>query len=360
MNASNPVSPAVNDTADSGELVRVERLKVHFPLRKGVLFERIIGQVKAVDDISFDIRRGETFGLVGESGCGKTTVARSLLKLVTPTSGRIHFDGTDIATFDKQQTQFFRRRVQAVFQDPFSSLNPRHRVQEIIGEPLIIHLSMRGGKLRERVAELLETCGLPASFASRFPHEMSGGQRQRVGIARALALHPDLIVCDEAVSALDVSIQAQIVNLLSGLQRDLGLTYLFIGHDLSVIRHLCDRVGVMYLGRMVEVATAAQLFTSPQHPYTRALIEAVPVPDPAIERARDHKPLPGEIPSPLSPPSGCVFNPRCPLAVDRCRREVPPLTPTGDGRLVACTELAAASTSSTLAGFQPATHPAPV
>ncbi len=349
---------SANGHSNGNALVRVDRLKVHFPLRKGILFERTVGQVKAVDGISFEINRGETFGLVGESGCGKTTVARALLQLVTPTSGSIHFDGMDTARFDKQQARLFRRRVQAVFQDPFSSLNPRMRVQQIIGEPLVIHLAMRGLNLRQRVTDLLETCGLPAAFANRFPHEMSGGQRQRVGIARALALQPDLIVCDEAVSALDVSIQAQIINLLARLQSELGLTYLFIGHDLSVVRHLCDRVGVMYLGRLVEVASAAQLFASPQHPYTRALIEAVPVPDPEVERARDHKPLPGEIPSPLSPPPGCVFHPRCPLAVDRCRREVPQLTTTDDGRLVACTELHASASSTTPTGAEPVHDPA--
>jgi oligopeptide transport system ATP-binding protein len=329
----------MNTTTDTAPLVQVNGLQVHFPLRKGLLFERTIGQIKAVDGISFEIRRGQTFGLVGESGCGKTTVARALLRLVEPSGGSIAFDGVDTAGYDRQQQQFFRRRVQSVFQDPFSSLNPRMRVQDIVGEPLTIHLSMRGAALAERVRELLETCGLPGAFARRFPHEMSGGQRQRVGIARALALEPDLIVCDEAVSALDVSIQAQIINLLAHLQSELGLTYLFIGHDLSVVRHLCDHVGVMYLGKLVEVAAAETLFASPEHPYTRALIDAVPVPDPDIERDRDHKPLPGEIPSPLSPPSGCVFHPRCPIAVSGCRTRTPELAARDAGHLVACTEL---------------------
>ena len=245
----------------------------------------------------------------------------------------------DTANFDQQQMQFFRRRVQSVFQDPFSSLNPRMRVHDIVGEPLVIHLSLGGTALRERVEHLLDTCGLPAAFANRFPHEMSGGQRQRVGIARALALEPDLIVCDEAVSALDVSIQAQIINLLARLQADLGLTYLFIGHDLSVVRHLCDRVGVMYLGKLVEVAPADALFAAPQHPYTQALIDAVPIPDPDKERLRDHKPLPGEIPSPLSPPVGCVFHPRCPQAVSRCQSQIPELTLIDTSRFAACSEL---------------------
>ncbi len=352
------MSAAAASTGATVPLVRVERLRVHFPLRRGLLFERTVGHIKAVDDISFDIAPGETFGLVGESGCGKTTVARALLKLVPASSGSISFDGTDIAGLDAQQTRFFRRRVQSVFQDPFSSLNPRLRVHEIVGEPLVIHRALRGRELRARVERLLETCGLPASFASRFPHEMSGGQRQRVGIARALALEPDLIVCDEAVSALDVSIQAQIINLLSRLQSELGLTYLFIGHDLSVVRHLCDRVGVMYLGRLVEVASAEALFAAPRHPYTRALIEAVPVPDPVLERRRDHKPLPGEIPSPLSPPAGCVFHPRCPLAVERCRAEVPALR-TIDAGLVACTEVHRAPPTSSRPGARPGSIPAP-
>jgi len=326
-------------TTEASPLVQVNGLRVHFPLTKGLLFERTVGQIKAVDDISFEIGPGQPFGLVGESGCGKTTVARALLKLVTPSAGSIRFDGNDIAGLDRQQTQFFRRRVQAVFQDPFSSLNPRMRVRDIVGEPLIIHLSMRGAQLAKRVGDLLDTCGLPESFANRFPHEMSGGQRQRVGIARALALEPDLIVCDEAVSALDVSIQAQIINLLARLQSELELTYVFIGHDLSVVRHLCDHVGVMYLGKLVEVATAETLFASPEHPYTRALIDAIPVPDPDVERTRGHKPLPGEIPSPLSPPSGCVFHPRCPIAVSGCRTRTPELTVREAGHQVACTEL---------------------
>jgi oligopeptide transport system ATP-binding protein len=317
-------------------LVRVRDLQVHFPLTQGLLFQRTVGHVKAVDGVSFDIRRGETFGLVGESGCGKTTVARALLKLLVPTGGSIEFDGKDIANLDAQGLQFFRRRVQSVFQDPFSSLNPRMRVRDIVGEPLVIHLSLRGQALQTRVDELLTLCGLSPAFAERFPHEMSGGQRQRVGIARALALEPDLIVCDEAVSALDVSIQAQIVNLLARLQAELGLTYLFIGHDLSVVRHLCDRVGVMYLGKLVEETSAQTLFDNPAHPYTRALIDAVPVPDPQVERARQYKPLEGEIPSPLSPPPGCVFHPRCPSAVSACSASKPTLTELDPGHLVAC------------------------
>lgn len=317
-------------------LVQLDDLQVHFPLRRGVLFERTVGHIKAVDGVSFDIRRGETFGLVGESGCGKTTVARTLLRLVKPTGGQVRFDGKDITGLDAQGARLFTRRVQSVFQDPFSSLNPRMRVLDIVAEPLVVHLAARGEKLRARVFELLDICGLPTSFAERYPHEMSGGQRQRVGIARALALEPELVVCDEAVSALDVSIQAQIINLLARLQAEFGLTYLFIGHDLSVVRHLCDRVGVMYLGRLVEVATSDQLFAEPRHPYTQALIRAVPVPDPAIEKDRAHNALTGEVPSPISPPTGCVFHPRCPIAVPSCAQVVPALVDSPDGRSLAC------------------------
>ena len=316
--------------------MRVDDLHVHFPLTRGTLFKHTVGQVKAVDGVSFEIMRGETFGLVGESGCGKTTVARTLLNLVKPTHGTVTFDGNNVHRLDAAGERGFRRRVQSVFQDPFSSLNPRMRVRDIIGEPLVIHLAARGAEIDARVYELLDICGLPASFAERFPHEMSGGQRQRVGIARALALEPELVVCDEAVSALDVSIQAQIINLLAQLQREFGLTYLFIGHDLSVVRHLCDRVGVMYLGRVVEKAASDALFAQPLHPYTRALIEAVPVPDPKAERSRPHNALAGEVPSPLSPPGGCVFHPRCPIAVDDCAITVPQLSTLGQGRKVAC------------------------
>jgi oligopeptide transport system ATP-binding protein len=320
-------------------LVQVDELAIHFPMRKGLLFKKVVGNVKAVNGITFEIARGETFGLVGESGCGKTTVARAMLKLTRPTSGRIVFDGVDLAHMDQQGNRFFRRRVQAVFQDPFSSLNPRMRVRDVVGEPLVVHQVSRGRELRARVDHLLELCGLSTSFARRFPHEMSGGQRQRVGIARALALEPDLVICDEAVSALDVSIQAQIINLLARLQAELKLTYLFIGHDLSVVRHLCDRVGVMYLGRLVEVAQSDDLFASPRHPYTRALIDAVPVPDPHLERARHHQALPGEVPSPLSPPTGCVFHPRCDIAVADCREHVPRWRALEENRFIACTEV---------------------
>ena len=270
---------------------------MHFPVTRGALLQKTVGHVKAVDDVSFAIDRGEVLGLVGESGCGKTTVARTILKLVKPSAGRILFDGKDIWTMDKAAELGYRRRVQAIFQDPYSSLNPRMTVREIVSEPFLIHESgLDRPEIDRRVRRLLETCGLPGRMAERYPHEMSGGQRQRVGIARALALKPDLIVCDEAVSALDVSIQAQIINLLQDLKNELGLTYLFIGHDLSVVKHLCDRVAVMYLGKAAELGDSEALFEEPLHPYTVALLEAIPVPDPATEAARPHQVLAGEIP----------------------------------------------------------------
>ncbi|QPC43657.1 ABC transporter ATP-binding protein [Kaustia mangrovi] len=324
-------------SASATPLVEVEDLRKHFPVTSGVVFEHAAGAVKAVDGVSFAIGRGETFGLVGESGCGKSTIGRCILKLETPTAGTIRFDGRDIADLDRRGTLAFRRRVQAVFQDPFSSLNPRMTVEEIVGEPLLVHRqeTTRAGRLK-RVRALLDVCGLPARLVDRYPHEMSGGQRQRVGIARALALRPDFILCDEAVSALDVSIQAQIVRLLEDLRAEFGLTYLFIGHDLSVVRHISHRVAVMYLGRIVEIAECATLFERPEHPYTRALLAAVPVPDPEVERARPAGIVTGEIPSPMSPPSGCVFHPRCPLADESCRRAEPALRDLGGGHCVAC------------------------
>lgn len=321
----------------SEALVEVRDLKKHFPVTRGLVFRRTVGKVKAVDGVSFTIARGEALGLVGESGCGKTTIARCILKLLAPTDGSIVFDGADIEQLDRDSTLRFRRRVQAIFQDPYSSLNPRMKVREIVGEPLYVHgvLPDRAA-IDRRVAELLDHCGLARRIADRYPHEMSGGQRQRVGIARALALQPDFIVCDEAVSALDVSIQAQIINLLRDLREEFGLTYLFIGHDLSVVRHLCDRVAVMYLGKLVELAESDAMFDEPLHPYTRALLSAVPVPDPAAEQRREHQILPGEVPSPLDPPPGCVFHPRCRLAVATCRQEVPDLIELRPRHWVAC------------------------
>jgi oligopeptide transport system ATP-binding protein len=323
-------------------LLEVRNLTKYFPVTKGLVFQRTVGQVKAVDDVSFAIRRGEVLGLVGESGCGKTTVARCILKLLQSTGGSILFDGHDIESSDKTFTNQFRRQVQAIFQDPYSSLNPRMTVRETIGEPFTIHGERRNrAAIDGHVHELLDRCGLPRMFAERYPHEMSGGQRQRVGIARALALKPRFIVCDEPVSALDVSIQAQIINLLEDLQAEFGLTYLFIGHDLSVVRHLCHRVAVMYLGKLVEVADSDELFDNPLHPYTRALLAAIPVPDPEVEEQREHQVLPGEVPSPLNPPSGCVFHPRCAMAVDACRTRVPPLVELRANHWVACPEVAA-------------------
>jgi oligopeptide transport system ATP-binding protein len=317
-------------------LVEVQDLTKHFPVTKGIVFRRTVGQVKAVDGVSFSIEKGEALGLVGESGCGKSTIARCLLKLLAPTSGRVRFDGADLESLHRQAITRFRRRVQAIFQDPYSSLNPRMKVREIVGEPLYVHGVERGAGLAGRVDRLLERCGLPRRLADRFPHEMSGGQRQRVGIARALALEPELVVCDEPVSALDVSIQAQIINLLDDLRTELGLTYLFIGHDLSVVRHLCDRVAVMYLGKLVEIAASDELFDHPCHPYTRALLSAVPLPDPAAEQAREHQVLPGEVPSPLNPPPGCVFHPRCSLTEPACRERVPELLELRPDHWVAC------------------------
>ena len=299
--------------------------------------QRTVGHVKAVDGVSFSVRKGEALGLVGESGCGKTTIARCVLKLLEPTEGSIRFDGSDVETLDKQSTLLFRRRVQAIFQDPYSSLNPRMQVADIIGEPLFIHSAKPNrAEIEARVDELLDLCGLARVMADRYPHEMSGGQRQRVGIARALALRPDLIVCDEPVSALDVSIQAQIINLLEDLRKEFGLTYLFIGHDLSVVKNLCHRVAVMYLGKLVEVGDSDTLFENPRHPYTRALLSAVPIPDPMVEKKRKHLTLPGEVPSALKPPAGCAFHPRCGLAVEACRAGAPLLEEHQAQHWVAC------------------------
>ena len=320
----------------SEALLEVDNLVKHFAVEGGLVGGRR-GQVRAVDGVSFTIRRGETLGLVGESGCGKTTTGRCILMLERPTSGRIVFDGVDITALDHQALRSVRRRVQVIFQDPYSSLNPRMTTGQILAEPLEVHGIVREKAARAaRVQELLVQVGLLPQHAQRYPHQLSGGQRQRVGIARALAMEPALIVCDEPVSALDVSIQAQIVNLLEDLQSRLGLTYLFIAHDLSVVRHLSDRVAVMYLGKIVEITDRQRLYEKPLHPYTRALLSAVPIPDPALEARREHTVLRGEVPSPLNPPSGCVFHPRCPIAVDRCSAEVPQLREIGSGHRAAC------------------------
>jgi oligopeptide transport system ATP-binding protein len=319
------------------EVLRVDDLKVHFPLPPGLPWQRSRGAVRAVDGVSFTLRRGETLGLVGESGCGKSTTGLAALKMLQPTAGRVVFEGEDITDWDAARVRPLRRRMQMVYQDPYGSLNPRMRVRELVGEPLTVHRQARSaGQYRERVAELLATVGLLPDMADRYPHEFSGGQRQRIGIARALALEPSLLICDEPVSALDVSIQAQVVNVFVELQQRLGLSYLFIAHDLAVVRHISDRIAVMYLGRIVEIAAREDLYGAPVHPYTRALMAAVPVADPRVEKARERIVVKGEVPSVLRPPSGCRFNPRCPDATDVCRTDDPPLRDLGGGRAVAC------------------------
>ncbi len=328
---------AAERTPATAPILEVRDLYKHFPVTQGIVRQRVVGLVKAVDGISFTIDRGETLGLVGESGCGKTTTGRCILQLESPTAGTIRFEGRDLTTLTPRELRAVRRRLQVVFQDPYSSLNPRMTVGQIIAEPMRVHgLARSAADARRQVADLLAEVGLPPAMARRYPHEMSGGQRQRVGIARALALRPSVVVCDEPVSALDVSIQAQIVNLLEELQSRHGLTYLFIAHDLAVVRHLSRRVAVMYLGRIVELAPSDDLYETPLHPYTRALLSAVPVPDPKVEARRQPILLAGEVPSPLRPPSGCVFHPRCPIAVDECRRVVPELRELRPGHRVAC------------------------
>jgi peptide/nickel transport system ATP-binding protein len=311
-------------------------LQVHFPVREGVLVSRVRNWVRAVDGVSFDIHQGETLGLVGESGCGKSTLGRAMLRLYEPTGGRVLFEGVDVTHMSDAELRPLRRRMQMVFQDPFASLNPRHSVGRTIGEPLRVHGISRGAEVDTRVREILEVVGLPPDAANRYPHEFSGGQRQRVGLARAIALNPSLVVCDEPVSALDVSIQAQIVNLLELLQQEFGLTYLFIAHDLAVVRHISNRIAVMYLGKIVEIAPADDLYDNPLHPYTLTLLSAIPIPDPEIERTRRAIRVQGDIPSPANPPPGCRFHTRCPFVQPtRCRDDEPLLRPI-DGHLVAC------------------------
>ena len=315
------------DVKQGETLLEVKNLKMYFPITAGLFIQKQVAEVKAVDDVSFFVKKGETLGLVGESGCGKTTTGRCILQLYRPTAGEILYEGRDLTKLSNRQLRSVRRQIQIIFQDPYSSLNPRMSAGNIIGEPLIIHKMVKSkGEFRDQVAELLTVVGLNPHMADRFPHEFSGGQRQRIGVARALAVRPSFMVCDEPVSALDVSIQAQVVNLLEELQEQFDLTYLFIAHDLSVVRHISDRVAVMYLGHVVEIADRNELYENPLHPYTKALLSAVPIPDPSVESKRERVILQGDVPSPLRPPAGCVFHTRCPVAIDECKGTSGPLT----------------------------------
>jgi oligopeptide transport system ATP-binding protein len=309
---------------------------MHFPITQGIVFQRRVGAIKAVDGVSFDIVRGETLGLVGESGCGKSTTGRAILQLYRPTAGEVFFEGENLTELKGEQLRRMRRRMQMIFQDPYASLNPRMTVGDIIGEPLVVHNISKGKARRERVQDLLRVVGLNPYFVNRYPHEFSGGQRQRIGVARALAVNPDFIICDEPISALDVSIQAQIINLLEDLQEEFNLTYLFIAHDLSVVRHISDRVAVMYLGKIVELTDRAELYENPLHPYTQALLSAVPIPDPVVEEQRQRIILEGDVPSPANPPVGCNFNTRCPVVMDICREQDPEFIDLQEGHWVAC------------------------
>ncbi len=322
---------------NSDALLDVKNLKMHFPVTAGLIITRKVADIKAVDDVSFSIKKGETLGLVGESGCGKTTVGRCILRLYNPTAGEIFYDGSNVAALNARDLRAMRRRIQVIFQDPYSSLNPRMTCGNIVGEPLLIHKMVSSKReFKERVADLLGTVGMNAYMADRYPHEFSGGQRQRIGIGRALAVRPEFIVADEPVSALDVSIQAQIINLLEELQDQFQLTFLFIAHDLSVVRHISDRVAVMYLGHMMEIASREEIYENPLHPYTKALLSAVPIPDPIIEAQRERIILVGDVPSPRVPPSGCVFHTRCPIAIDECSGDIPELREVSPEHWVAC------------------------
>lgn len=317
-------------------LVDVRDLRMYFPVRKGLIFDRVVGHVHAVDDISFHVKRGETLGLVGESGCGKSTTGRAVLRIYDPTAGSVLYNGVDITKVRSRELQHYRRNMQMIFQDPFASLDPRMTVGSIVAEPLEIHNLAKGKEKEERVREMLRIVGLNPYFANRYPHEFSGGQRQRIGVARALALEPEFIVCDEPISALDVSIQAQIINLLEELQEQYNLTYLFIAHDLAVVRHISDRVAVMYVGKIVEMAERNELYELPLHPYSKALLSAVPIPDPKVEKRRSRIILQGDVPSPVNPPSGCRFHTRCPFARPDCSESEPPLEEVRPEHWVAC------------------------
>ena len=317
-------------------LLQVTDLKMYFPVTAGFLIQRKVADVKAVDGITFHINHGETLGLVGESGCGKSTTGRAILQLHRPTAGSVLFEGRELTEVKGKELRAFRRKMQMIFQDPFSSLNPRMSVGAIVGEPMVIHKLYKGKERRDRIEYIMNAVGLNPYFAGRYPHEFSGGQRQRIGIARALAVEPDFLVADEPVSALDVSIQAQIINLMEDLQEDFDLTYLFIAHDLAVVRHISDRVMVMYLGKMMELATSLELYQNPLHPYTKALLSAVPITDPEIERARERIILTGDVPSPMRPPPGCVFSTRCPIVIDECHETVPEWREAEKDHWVAC------------------------
>jgi oligopeptide transport system ATP-binding protein len=323
--------------SDNNTLLDVKNLKMYFPITQGVIIQRHIGDIKAVDDITFSIRAGETMGLVGESGCGKSTTGRAILQLYRPTDGRVYFRGEELTELKGEALRRMRREMQMIFQDPYASLNPRMTVGNIIGEPLEVHrIYSSKAERRERVQELLRVVGLNPYFVNRYPHEFSGGQRQRIGVARALAVNPEFIVCDEPISALDVSIQAQIINMLEDLQAEFGLTYLFIAHDLSVVRHISDRIAVMYLGKLAELADREELYENPLHPYTQALLSAVPIPDPVIEEKRQRIILEGDVPSPANPPKGCNFSTRCPRVMDVCHEVDPEFKDIGGGHWVAC------------------------
>jgi oligopeptide transport system ATP-binding protein len=321
---------------ENGVLVQVRDLKMHFPITQGIVIQRKVGAIKAVDGVSFDIIQGETLGLVGESGCGKSTTGRAILQLYRPTGGEVYFEGQDLTQLKGETLRRMRRRMQMIFQDPYASLNPRMTVGDIIGEPLVVHNISKGKERRERVQDLLRVVGLNPYFVNRYPHEFSGGQRQRIGVARALAVNPDFIICDEPISALDVSIQAQVINLLEDLQAEFDLTYLFIAHDLSVVRHISDRIAVMYLGKLVELTTRHELYDNPLHPYTQALLSAVPIPDPVVEEQRRRIILEGDVPSPANPPVGCNFSTRCPVVMDICKEQEPEFLDSGGKHWVAC------------------------